>query len=64
MERLFNPNDNTKNVHIINDMDIFIEKLKNQPKAEAKPKAIAALKRTGVLTFKGTPKDHIVSSYD
>ena len=64
MERLPNPNNNAKNFHIINDMDTFIDKLKNQSKAEAKLKAIAALKRTGVLTLEGTPKDHIVSRYD
>ena len=41
MERLINPNDNNKNVHITNDMDIFIEKLKSPPRAGARPVAIA-----------------------
>lgn len=50
-----------KDKEMLSDMDAYIMKLKNQPKAEAKGHAVSALKRTGVLSSKGNSKKKIVS---
>lgn len=43
-------------------MDEYIARLKRLPKDQAYTESLEALKRTGVLTEDGRPKDHIVSN--
>lgn len=43
-------------------MDEYIAYLKHMPKEQAHKESLEALKRTGVLTEDGRPKDHIVSN--
>lgn len=50
-----------KDKKILSEMDAYIVTLKQQPKTDAKTQAIAALKRTGVLTLQGNAKKKIVS---
>lgn len=50
-----------KDNEMLSEMDIYIKKLQQQPKAKAKSEAVKALKRTGVLNAKGSAKVKIVS---
>lgn len=43
-------------------MDEYIARLNRLPKDQAYTESLEALKRTGVLTEDGRPKDHIVSN--
>lgn len=44
-------------------MDAYIARLKRMPKDQAYKESLEALKRTGVLTKDGQPKEQIVSDF-
>lgn len=50
-----------KDNEMLSEMDIYIKSLQQQPTGKAKSEAVKALKRTGVLTAKGSVKVKIVS---
>lgn len=50
-----------KDNQMLSEMDSYIKQLQQQPRDKAKTEAVKALKRTGVLSSKGTAKKKIVS---
>lgn len=50
-----------KDKELLSDMDAYIIKLRAESKPQAKTQAVKALKRTGVLTSKGSARKKIVS---